>query len=255
MKAVAGGMVALVLSISWGIARWISGEVSAAPATVKDVSEPTAEVLRNLLRAREAELEALRLKVRELEAIAEKELYRQAEALGIVAAVSQSELPERQQRRIAIAIVRESRENGLDPLLVVALIRAESSFDNYAQSKVGAMGLMQVMPQTGKWIASLRGKRLARKTHLFDSELNVEIGTAYLANLIRRFGALDAALVAYNAGPSAARRILADRSSRPRFLGGYPRKVVREFQRLKARVDSSERAAASAAAASDRARG
>jgi soluble lytic murein transglycosylase len=105
------------------------------------------------------------------------------------------------------------------------------------------------MPQTGKWVASQRGKHLAKNTHLFDSELNLEIGTAYLANLIRRFGSLDAALVAYNAGPGAARRILADRAARARFLGGYPKKVVREFQRLKANVAGGERATADLAAA------
>jgi soluble lytic murein transglycosylase len=248
MKSVVGGAVALVVSITWGMVRWKPAEVSAAPMQGAPL-EATTAALSNLLRARDAELDALRHKVRELEKNLERELYHEAEALGIVAAVKQSALPDRQQRRIAIAIVRESRQNGLDPLLVVALIRAESSFDNYAQSKVGALGLMQVMPQTGKWVASQRGKHLAKNTHLFDSELNLEIGTAYLANLIRRFGSLDAALVAYNAGPGAARRILADRAARARFLGGYPRKVVREFRRLKANVIGGERATADLAAA------
>ena len=246
MKSIVGAVVALVFSITWGMVHWKNSEVSASTLQSAPL-DPTAEALRNQLRTRDAELVALRRKITDLEKTLERELYREAEAMGIVAAVRQSGLPDRQQRRIAIAIVREARQNGLDPLLVVALIKAESSFDNYAQSKVGAMGLMQVMPQTGQWISSLRGKRLVKKSHLFDSELNLEIGTAYLADLIRRFGSLDAALVAYNAGPGAARRILADRAARARFLGGYPRKVVREFQRLKANLISSEHAAAEVA--------
>ena len=238
MRSVVGGAVAFVISLSLGMTGFDVEEVSASVAGSRG-SHDSAEALRSLLRVREAELEALRRKVQELEKATEKELYREAEALGIVREVTQSGLPERQQRRIAIAIIRESRQNGLDPLLVVALIRSESSFDNYARSKVGALGLMQVMPETGRWVASMHGLRLPKKTHLFDSELNLEIGTAYLANLIRRFGGLDAALVAYNAGPSAARRILADRSAKARFLVGYPRKVVREFRRLKAKVEVS----------------
>ncbi len=248
MKSIVGGAVALVFSITWATVHWKNSDVSASTLQSAPL-DSTAEALRNQLRTRDAELVALRRKITDLEKTLERELYREAEAMGIVAAVRQSGLPDRQQRRIAIAIVREARQNGLDPLLVVALIKAESSFDNYAQSKVGAMGLMQVMPQTGKWISSLRGKRLVKNTHLFDSELNLEIGTAYLADLIRRFGSLDAALVAYNAGPGAARRILADRAARARFLGGYPRKVVREFQRLKANLLSSEHAAAEVASA------
>ena len=123
--------------------------------------------------------------------------------------------------------------DGLDPLLVVALIQCESSFDLQARSPVGAIGLMQVMPETGKWVASQRGIRLRKKAHLFDSELNLEIGSAYLASLLRRFGTLETALLAYNAGPGAARKILADRSARGRLLSGYPKRVAQEFRRLK----------------------
>jgi len=99
---------------------------------------------------------------------------------------------------LSVAIVREARRNRLDPLLVVALIRMESSFDNYAKSSVGAMGLMQVMPATGKSVATSRGSKLGRANNLFDAELNIELGTAYLASLIARFRSVESALVAYN---------------------------------------------------------
>jgi soluble lytic murein transglycosylase len=189
-----------------------------------------------LLEQRQLELKALQQRIHELEWTEERRLHQAAQILGVVSAVEQSGLPERQRRRLAVAIVREARRNGLDPLLVVALIRTESSFDNYARSNVGALGLMQVMPETGKWIAARCGSRLVKTAHLFDSELNIELGTAYLANLLKRFGSLESALVAYNAGPTAARKILADRSARDRAFAGYPRKVVRELRRLRAQL-------------------
>ncbi len=153
--------------------------------------------------------------------------------LGVAEAVKASGLPARQQRRVAVAIVREAQRNNVDPLLVIALIRCESSFNNYAVSGVGAMGLMQVMPDTGSYLADKAGYKLGRSTNLFDAETNIELGTAYLADLIERFGSLEHALVAYNAGPGLAKKILSQRESRKKFMQGYPAKVVREFRKLK----------------------
>ncbi len=170
----------------------------------------------------------------------ERDLYKEAEALGVAKAVAASGMTARSQRSLAIAIVREAKKNDLDPLLVVALIRAESSFNNYAVSGVGAMGLMQLMPPTGEYLLAKRGLKLGRKTNLFDHELNVELGSAYLADLIRRFGSLEHALVAYNAGPGAARKILSNPVVRKRFLAGYPLKVSTEFKRLRANVPTAE---------------
>jgi soluble lytic murein transglycosylase len=59
------------------------------------------------------------------------------------------------------------------------------------------------------------------------------LGTAYLASLITRFASLELALAAYNAGPTALKKILADRKARARFMAGYPAKVVRQFQKLR----------------------
>jgi soluble lytic murein transglycosylase len=188
-------------------------------------SSPEVAELRAKLAAQEAHLARLE---------EEAALYEEAEALGVVAAVEASRLPERQQRRLAMAIIREARRNKVDPMLVVAVIRCESSFNNYAVSHVGAMGLMQVMPDTGNYLADKAGFKLQRHSNLFDSELNIELGTAYLANLIERFGSPERALVAYNAGPTQARKILAQSGARERFLAGYPAKVMREFRNLKA---------------------
>ena len=185
------------------------------------------------LRDKEQEIRMLRQRLRELEQLDDRATYQEAHSLGIVQAVRDSGLPEHSQRRVSAAIVRHAHRNGLDPLLVVAVIRTESSFDNYAKSWVGAMGLMQVTPQTGQWVASKQRSKLGRTSNLYDSELNIELGTAYLASLITRFGSLELALAAYNAGPTALKKILADRKARARFMAGYPAKVVRQFQKLR----------------------
>jgi soluble lytic murein transglycosylase len=204
--------------------------------------------LRAKLAERDAQVQRLQQKVAQLE---DAEHLEEAERLGVLKAVAQSGLPERQQKRLAVAIVREAKLNGVDPMLVVAIIRCESSFNNYAVSHVGAMGfnnyavshvgamgLMQVMPDTGKWLAERAGWSLGRSTNLFDSELNVQLGTAYIAELIARFGSVDKALVAYNAGPGLARKILAKPDVKKRFMAGYPKKVVGEFRKLKSKQES-----------------
>ena len=184
-----------------------------------------------LVEAQAREISRLRA---ELAALDDSADFAIAEALGIAGESGASGLLPRQRRRVAVAIVREARRNRLDPLLVAAVIHAESAFDCYALSPAGAMGLMQVMPATGRFLSARRGQPLGPARNLFDAELNIELGTAYLADLLARFGSVEAALVAYNAGPGAARRILADRRARQRFLAGYPRTVTAELARLRA---------------------
>src|SRR5207248_7844277 len=89
------------------------------------------------------------------------------------------------RRRVEAAIVRESRRNGLDPLLVAAVIQVESRFDPFAVSDAGACGLMQLMPPTAQWLA---GETSMRPAHLFNPVLNIELGTSYLAQLMANFG-------------------------------------------------------------------
>lgn len=198
------------------------------------VDAPVVEELRAKLAQREAALQDAQARLREYD---DEAPYQEALRLGVADAVRASGLPLRQQRRVAVAIVREAQRNNIDPLLVIALIRCESSFNNYAVSGVGAMGLMQVMPDTGSYLADKAGFRLGRSTNLFDAETNIELGTAYLANLIQRFGSVEHALVAYNAGPGLAKKILANRESRKKFIAGYPTKVVKEFRKLKAQLE------------------
>jgi soluble lytic murein transglycosylase-like protein len=90
-----------------------------------------------------------------------------------------------------------SREQGVDPLLVQALIHVESRYNPYAISPKGAEGLMQLIPSTAKEM----GVR-----NSFDSRQNIEGGVKYLRQLMGRFDDLRHVLAAYNAGPAAVAR-------------------------------------------------
>ena len=98
-------------------------------------------------------------------------------------------------------IVREAQQYGLRPAFVAAIILNESSYDPSAVSSVGARGLMQLLPDTGKWIAGKLGIRDYTDDLLFDAETNLRLGVWYLDFLSDRYGG-DPVLVAcaYHAG-------------------------------------------------------
>jgi soluble lytic murein transglycosylase len=95
---------------------------------------------------------------------------------------------------------------GLDPFLVAAVVREESSYYPRALSRAGARGLMQLMPATARPMAEHRGLAFAGGELLDDPGANIEIGTAFLAGLLREFKDPRLALAAYNAGPGRMRQ-------------------------------------------------
>jgi soluble lytic murein transglycosylase len=104
-------------------------------------------------------------------------------------------------------VEREARARGVDPFLAAGLIRQESMFNAAAVSPVGAIGLMQVMPETGRAVAAGLGIGGFTPAMLYNPEVNVHIGMAYLADQIRSWGdRADAVLAAYNAGPHRVQR-------------------------------------------------
>jgi len=90
-----------------------------------------------------------------------------------------------------------SERNGLDPALVTAVVQAESSFNPIAVSSAGAKGLMQLMDSTARTLGV---------ANTFDPVQNIEGGTRFLRSLLDRYGRVDLALAAYNAGPNAVDR-------------------------------------------------
>ena len=103
-------------------------------------------------------------------------------------------------------IEAEANRRRLDPILLAALIRQESSFRHDATSWVGARGLGQIMPATGQGLATALGIRNYDESLLTVPEINVRMAAKYLGDLMRDFdGAADLALSGYNAGPSRAR--------------------------------------------------
>jgi soluble lytic murein transglycosylase len=97
--------------------------------------------------------------------------------------------------------IREYAErNRLDPYLVMGLIRQESAYDPSARSRVGATGLMQIMPATGRELAG-KLRSLLGDPPLDDPHTNIRLGTFYLRHLINRFGGVEElAIAAYNGG-------------------------------------------------------
>ena len=102
-------------------------------------------------------------------------------------------------------VARYAERHGIDPLLLLALIRQESAFDPRAESAARARGLTQVVPSTGREIARALGRSAFDESDLFKPAVSIEFGAYYLATALRQFrGDVYAALAGYNAGPGAA---------------------------------------------------
>ncbi len=114
------------------------------------------------------------------------------------------------------SIRREAARNALDPAWVAAEIRAESIFNPNARSSANAMGLMQVLPATGASVAKSIGlSGYGGAASLYDADTNIAIGSAYLRQLLDKYGGLPyVTIAAYNAGPTPTARW---QSQRPGF--------------------------------------
>ncbi|MBI3581354.1 MAG: lytic transglycosylase domain-containing protein [Nitrospinae bacterium] len=107
-----------------------------------------------------------------------------------------------------VSLFSESKANGLDPFLVLSVIRQESRFDPDASSSANAHGLMQLIPSTAERIAAKLGLKGTTVELLHDPDVNIRLGTRYLADLIReQNGSLPLALGTYNAGPKFMERL------------------------------------------------
>ncbi|NLN07410.1 MAG: lytic transglycosylase domain-containing protein [Firmicutes bacterium] len=121
---------------------------------------------------------------------------------------------------------------GVDPLLVVAVMHAESNFRVDAVSWKGALGLMQVIPETAQWIARRLGMETLEIEDILDPEVNIRLGTWYLAYLLEKFaGRVDVVIAAYNAGPGQVSAWLDDKTWSGRYADRHkiPFAETRQF--------------------------
>ncbi len=141
---------------------------------------------------------------------------------------SKTGLSEQEEARLAEVIIGESNAHKIDPLFVLALIQTESSYYNWSESIKGAMGLMQILPATGKSLAAELDIKWKGNDTLFNPYLNVRMGVYYFTSLMGIYDYdVKEALSAYNAGPA------------PRGGGsrqGFANKVMANYRDLKERV-------------------
>jgi soluble lytic murein transglycosylase len=127
---------------------------------------------------------------------------------------------------------RFSVANGLDPYLVASLIRQESEFNPLAVSRANAVGLMQLLPKTGKVVAHQVELRGYNPTQLFTPAVNLQLGTRYFRGMVDKFGgSFEQALAAYNAGSDRVEDWMGQGQYRdaPEFVESIPFTETREY--------------------------
>jgi soluble lytic murein transglycosylase len=131
---------------------------------------------------------------------------------------------------------READRNEFDPMFAAGLIRQESTFQADAVSHANAIGLMQILPKTGRLLAKQHKVRYTKAT-LFDPNLNIELGMLYIANLTRLTGAPEYAAAAYNAGEDRVVQWKAERTydEMPEFVESIPFTETREYVQIVSR--------------------
>ena len=129
-------------------------------------------------------------------------------------------------------IIKHSKEQAIKPAYTMAVIRRESAFATDARSRVGALGLMQIMPATGKVIAQKLKVKFNSKNQLLNPDTNVAFGTKYLNMMLQKFYKQPAlASAAYNAGGHRVKAWLPDNKEMQadRWIETIPFKETREY--------------------------
>lgn len=106
-------------------------------------------------------------------------------------------------------VLSHAEKKQLDPSVIYGVMRRESLFDPLARSRVGALGLMQLMPSTAKSVANSLGLKKMRRADILQVENNINLGTQYFRSVMDRFdNNVSLAAAAYNAGPRNVKRWL-----------------------------------------------
>ena len=162
------------------------------------------------------------------------EIHTPASLLERIEAQAAQELPARwkaQAPELAAAVVRESLSQDLDARLILAVIAHESKFNPDAVGSHGEIGLMQILPMTGKWIAKKNGIAWSGRSTLVNPKTAIRIGTAYLVMLKQKYGTrTDLVLSAYNMGATNVARLL----NQGKVPHEYANKVMKQYGRFAA---------------------
>jgi soluble lytic murein transglycosylase len=127
---------------------------------------------------------------------------------------------------------RSAEANGLDPYLVASLIRQESEFNPNAVSRANAVGLMQLLPKTGRLVAKEAKLKRYSPSQLYTPAVNLQLGTRYFRGMVDKFGgSFEYALAAYNAGSDRVEEWLAQGKYRDpqEFVESIPFTETREY--------------------------
>lgn len=150
-------------------------------------------------------------------------------------------LPEKYKKdsnKIVATLINESKEHGIDPILIASIIQTESSFNPEAKGLAGEIGLMQIMPSTAKELAlRMKIKWKGTKT-LQDPVTNIRIGTRYIANLRGFFDKKPFQyLSAYNIGPGKILKRVENKKDLPKF---YSTKVLKYYEEFYTKIATSQ---------------
>jgi soluble lytic murein transglycosylase len=136
---------------------------------------------------------------------------------------------------LASVIFHESNRYKYDPLLIMAVILTESSFKKGQESHAGARGVMQVLPNIGRDLATRSGLEWEGKDQLFDPVTNIRLGTLHLFEQIIKFKDVKKGIIAYNLGETRLRGRLREHKPVP---GQYYRRILENYNMLKEKYDS-----------------
>lgn len=165
-----------------------------------------------------------------------KSLSREARIITLLRTFAGDKVPDKALCKVAKTVSRSSAQYGYDPLLLLAVIRVESVFNAGAsgQFRSGAQsqafGLMQLRFETAAEIAGLLGIPHLEEKDLFNPEVNMVLGVAYLTQLIAQFRSFKLGLMAYNEGPGTIYQTL---SAREPLSMDYYRKVLGSYYYLR----------------------
>jgi soluble lytic murein transglycosylase-like protein len=216
-------VVTLIKSVTTGKVLWSLTTTAGVASYVTLVSLLIQrEELQSAARARELAIQSAALQE------SMKQALRSQQAEFVSQIIRSHTRNVKDSQSLARIIVEESERASFDPLFVAAVIRSESMFQHRAISSRGAKGLMQLMPETGRYVSEKENIKLK---DLNDPTTNIRIGIAYLKYLDKKFhGNREHVLIAYNWGPGNVLLSMKGSTRPPSQSVQYARTIISAHQ-------------------------